>query len=101
MPERLVVLSTLVVLTGIPAGITWSKGQRAAFLLGFLSWAWSGWLLPAGSLVPGHGGQGASMVRKNCSARKSDSAPGHLHCPEAGRGGGGLALRERLVGDRG
>ena len=36
MAERLLVLATLVVLVGIPAGITWSKGQRGAFILGFL-----------------------------------------------------------------
>ncbi|HET8956565.1 MAG TPA: hypothetical protein VFN18_12990 [Solirubrobacterales bacterium] len=36
MPERLLVLGILVVVVGIPAGITWSKGQRAAFVLGFL-----------------------------------------------------------------
>jgi hypothetical protein len=34
--ERLVVLGVLIVTIGIPAGITWSKGQRAAFFLGFL-----------------------------------------------------------------
>jgi hypothetical protein len=34
--ERLVVLGVLIVLVGVPAGITWSKGQRAAFVLGFL-----------------------------------------------------------------
>lgn len=34
--ERLLVLGILVVVVGIPALITWSKGQRAAFLLGFL-----------------------------------------------------------------
>jgi hypothetical protein len=33
--ERLLVLSILIVAVGIPAGITWSKGQRAAFFLGF------------------------------------------------------------------
>ena len=36
MTERLLVLSILIVTVGIPAGITWSKGQRAAFFLGFL-----------------------------------------------------------------
>lgn len=36
MIERLLVLSILIVVVGIPAGITWSKGQRAAFFLGFL-----------------------------------------------------------------
>ena len=36
MTERLLVLSILIVVVGIPAGITWSKGQRAAFFLGFL-----------------------------------------------------------------
>jgi hypothetical protein len=36
MAERLLVLSILIVTAGIPAGITWSKGQRAAFFLGFL-----------------------------------------------------------------
>jgi hypothetical protein len=30
------VLGILVLFVGIPAGITWSKGQRAAFFLGFL-----------------------------------------------------------------
>jgi hypothetical protein len=34
--ERLLVLSILIIVVGIPAGITWSKGQRAAFFLGFL-----------------------------------------------------------------
>jgi hypothetical protein len=34
--ERLLVLGILIVVIGIPAGITWSKGQRAAFFLGFL-----------------------------------------------------------------
>jgi hypothetical protein len=34
--ERLLVLGILIVVVGIPAGITWSKGQRAAFFLGFL-----------------------------------------------------------------
>lgn len=36
MTERLLGLSILIVVVGIPAGITWSKGQRAAFFLGFL-----------------------------------------------------------------
>lgn len=36
MTERLLVMSILIVVVGIPAGITWSKGQRAAFFLGFL-----------------------------------------------------------------
>lgn len=36
MTERLFVLSILIVTVGIPAGITWSKGQRAEFFLGFL-----------------------------------------------------------------
>lgn len=31
------VLGILIVVVGIPAGITWSKGQRAAFFLGFLA----------------------------------------------------------------
>jgi hypothetical protein len=35
MAERLLVLSILIVMVGVPAGITWSKGQRAAFFLGF------------------------------------------------------------------
>lgn len=34
--ERLLVLAVLMVTVGVPAGITWSKGQRAAFWLGFL-----------------------------------------------------------------
>lgn len=34
--DRLLVLCILIVLVGIPAGITWSKGQRGAFILGFL-----------------------------------------------------------------
>jgi uncharacterized membrane protein len=34
--ERLLALGILVVVVGIPAGITWSKGQRAAFVLDFL-----------------------------------------------------------------
>lgn len=36
MTERLLVISILLVVVGISAGITWSKGQRAAFVLGFL-----------------------------------------------------------------
>lgn len=36
MPDRLIALTTFLVLIVIPAGITWSKGQRAAFFLGFL-----------------------------------------------------------------
>ena len=36
MSERLVVLSILIVVVGIPAGITLSKGQVAAFFLGFV-----------------------------------------------------------------
>lgn len=36
MAERLLVLIILIVVVGIPAGITWSKGHRAAFFLGFL-----------------------------------------------------------------
>ena len=36
MTESLIVLGILIVFVGIPAGITWSKGQRAAFFLGFL-----------------------------------------------------------------
>lgn len=36
MIERLLVLAFLFVVIGIPAGITWSKGQRMEFLLGFL-----------------------------------------------------------------
>jgi hypothetical protein len=36
MTERLLVLSILIVTVGIPAGVTWSKGRRAAFFLGFL-----------------------------------------------------------------
>lgn len=31
MTERLLVLSILIVVVGIPAGITWSKGQRGVF----------------------------------------------------------------------
>jgi hypothetical protein len=34
--ERLLVLGIVIVVVGIPAGITWAKGQRAAFFLGFL-----------------------------------------------------------------
>jgi hypothetical protein len=34
--ERLLVLIILIVVVGIPGGITWSKGHRAAFFLGFL-----------------------------------------------------------------
>jgi uncharacterized membrane protein len=34
--ERLLVLGILIAVIGIPAGITWAKGQRAAFFLGFL-----------------------------------------------------------------
>jgi hypothetical protein len=33
--ERLLVLVILIVVVGIPAGISWCKGQRAAFFLGF------------------------------------------------------------------
>lgn len=42
MAERLLVLGILIVVVGIPAGITWAKGQRAAFFLGFvlLGWIW-------------------------------------------------------------
>lgn len=36
MAERLLILSILIVMVGLPAGITWSKGHRAAFFLGFL-----------------------------------------------------------------
>lgn len=36
MAERLLVLAVLIVVVGIPAGITWSKGHRIEFLLGFL-----------------------------------------------------------------
>ncbi|MDX6624395.1 MAG: hypothetical protein QOE75_2327 [Solirubrobacterales bacterium] len=36
MMERLLVLTVLIVVVGIPAGITWSKGQRVEFVLGFL-----------------------------------------------------------------
>lgn len=36
MTERLLVIAILVVVIGVPAGITWAKGQRAAFFLGFL-----------------------------------------------------------------
>jgi hypothetical protein len=36
MSENLLVLCILIVFVGIPAGITWAKGQRAAFFLGFL-----------------------------------------------------------------
>jgi hypothetical protein len=36
MAERLLVLGILIAVVGIPAGITWAKGQRAAFFLGFL-----------------------------------------------------------------
>lgn len=36
MAERFLVLVILVVVVGIPAGITWLKGQRAAFFLGFV-----------------------------------------------------------------
>ena len=35
MTERLLVLAILVVVVVFPAGITWSKGQRGAFFLGF------------------------------------------------------------------
>jgi hypothetical protein len=34
--ESLLVLVILIVTVVIPAGITWSKGARAAFFLGFL-----------------------------------------------------------------
>lgn len=36
MSERLLVVAILSVVIGIPAGITWAKGQRAAFFVGFL-----------------------------------------------------------------
>lgn len=36
MPERLLVLVILIAVVGVPAGIRWAKGQRAAFFLGFL-----------------------------------------------------------------
>jgi hypothetical protein len=36
MAERLLVLMILIVTVGIPAGITWTKGRRVAFILGFL-----------------------------------------------------------------
>lgn len=36
MEERLLALVILFVVVGIPAAITWSKGQRAAFFLGFV-----------------------------------------------------------------
>jgi hypothetical protein len=36
MAENLLVLGILIVFVGLPAGITWAKGQRAAFVLGFL-----------------------------------------------------------------
>ena len=36
MAERLAVLGLLIVVVGIPAGITLSKGHRGAFFLGFL-----------------------------------------------------------------
>ena len=36
MIERLLVLAILILTIGVPAGITWSKGQREAFLLGFV-----------------------------------------------------------------
>lgn len=36
MPERLQALFVLIVVVVIPAAITWSKGQRLAFALGFL-----------------------------------------------------------------
>lgn len=35
MSERLLVLAILIIVVGIPAGITWAKGQRVAFFLGF------------------------------------------------------------------
>ncbi|HWM63697.1 MAG TPA: hypothetical protein VNP96_06875 [Solirubrobacterales bacterium] len=34
--ERLLVLVILLVVVGIPATMTWSKGHRAAFFLGFI-----------------------------------------------------------------
>lgn len=36
MSERLFVFVALIALIGVPAGITWAKGQRGAFVLGFL-----------------------------------------------------------------
>lgn len=34
--ERVLVVGFLLVIFGIPAGITWLKGQRVAFVLGFI-----------------------------------------------------------------
>jgi hypothetical protein len=34
--ERLLVVAILALTVGVPATITWKKGQRAAFWLGFL-----------------------------------------------------------------
>lgn len=36
LTERLLVLAILLLLVGVPAGITLAKGHYAAFLLGFL-----------------------------------------------------------------
>jgi hypothetical protein len=36
MTDRLLVLALLILTIGVPAGITWLKGQRGAFFLGFL-----------------------------------------------------------------
>lgn len=36
MLERLLVLVILLSVIGVPAGITWAKGQREAFFLGWL-----------------------------------------------------------------
>jgi hypothetical protein len=36
VPERLLVLAILIASVGVPAGITWSKGQKTAFFLGFI-----------------------------------------------------------------
>lgn len=36
MGERLLVVAVLAIVLGVPAGITWAKGQRAAFWIGLL-----------------------------------------------------------------
>lgn len=50
MSERLLVLAILIVVVGIPAGITWAKGQRAAFFLGFFLLGMV-WVVAAGRLA--------------------------------------------------
>lgn len=36
MLERVLVLAFLLIVFGVPAGITWLKGHRGAFIIGFI-----------------------------------------------------------------